>query len=79
MALAGLGDPQRALVLAAAVEALWQSLGTWISIGFWDTRPSATSAARGHSGGDADALWAEGRGMAFDDAVELALTPLSES
>jgi len=24
---------------------------------------------------DADALWAEGRAIAFDDAVELALTP----
>jgi hypothetical protein len=31
-------------------------------------------AAREQPGEDADAVWAEGRAMAFDDAVELALT-----
>jgi predicted ATPase/class 3 adenylate cyclase len=75
MALAGLGDPQRALVLAAAVEALWQSLGTWISIGFWDALLERyIGGARAQLGAHADVLWAEGRGMAFADAVELALS-----
>ena len=36
MAWAGLGRPERALVLAAAVEALWESLGTSPSVRFWD-------------------------------------------
>ncbi len=38
MAWAGLGRPERALVLAGSVEALWESLGTSISISirFWD-------------------------------------------
>jgi predicted ATPase/class 3 adenylate cyclase len=76
MSLAGLGNPQRALVLAAAVESLWQSLGTWISVAFWDVLLERyIGGARERLDTDADALWAEGRAIAFDDAVELALTP----
>jgi hypothetical protein len=76
MSLAGLGDPERALVLAGAVEALRQSLGTWISVAFWDVLLERyIGGARERLGTDADALCAEGRAMAFDDAVELALTP----
>jgi hypothetical protein len=36
MAAAGNGDERRALLLVAAVDALWESLGTTISIRFWD-------------------------------------------
>jgi tetratricopeptide (TPR) repeat protein len=80
MSLAGLGNPQRALVLAGAVEALWQSLGTWISIAFWDALLERyIGGARERLGADADEAWAEGRAMSFDDAVELALTPADAS
>ena len=74
MAAAGTGDPQRALLLAASVEALWESLGTWISIDFWDALlEKYIGGAREALGPDAHALWAEGRAMSFEDAIELAL------
>ena len=54
--LAGLGDAGRALVLAAAVEALWESLGTSISIAFWDALLERyIGGARAQLGADADA------------------------
>jgi predicted ATPase/class 3 adenylate cyclase len=74
MAAAGNGDPERALRLAGSVEALWQSLGTWISIPFWDRLLERyLGPAREQLGADADAAWAEGRALTFDDAVALAL------
>ncbi len=74
MAAAGNGDPERALRLAGSVEALWQSLGTWISVAFWDRLLERyLGPAREQLGADADAAWAEGRALAFDDAVALAL------
>jgi len=74
MASAGGGDPHRALRLAASVEALWESLGTWISIPFWDALlEKYIGGARETLGADADAVWAEGRAMPFDAAVDLAL------
>jgi hypothetical protein len=61
------------------VEALWQSLGTHMSVAFWDgLLERYIGAAREQLGPEADAFWAEGRALSFDDAVELALTP-SES
>lgn len=75
MAAAGDGDPQRALRLAGAVEALWESLGTSISIPFWDGLLARyLGPARAQLGDEAEAIWAEGRALPFDDAVELALT-----
>jgi predicted ATPase/class 3 adenylate cyclase len=74
MAAAGNGDPRRALLLAGAVEALWESLGTSISIAFWDALLERyIGPAREQLGEEADAAWAEGRELDFDDAVELAL------
>ncbi len=74
MAVAGNGDPERALRLAASVEALWESLGIKISIAFWDSLLDRyLSPAREQLGADADAVWAEGRALDFDEAVELAL------
>ena len=76
MSAAGLGDRKRALVLAGAVEALWQSLGTSISVGFWDALLERyIGDARAQLGADGDAAWAEGRELPFDEAVTLALTP----
>ena len=75
MAAAGNANPRRALLLAGSVEALWESLGISISVAFWDTLLERyIGAAREQLGVEAEAVWSEGRAMAFDDAVKLALT-----
>ena len=77
MAAAGRGDLERALRLAASVEALWESLGTSFPISFWNALLERyIGAAREGLGADADAIWSQGRELAFDDAVELALEPV---
>jgi tetratricopeptide (TPR) repeat protein len=74
MSEAGAGHPRRALVLAGAVEALWESLGLSISIAFWDALLERYLApARASLGDEYDAARAEGSALAFDDAVALAL------
>jgi hypothetical protein len=74
MSEAGVGNPRRALLLAESVEALWESLGLSISIAFWDALLERYLGPARESLGDAyDAVRAEGRALAFDDAVELAL------
>ena len=76
MASAGSGDAYRALRLAASVEALFESLGLWTSTPFWDELlEKHIGAARDALGDEADAVWAEGCAMAFDDAVGVALAP----
>jgi predicted ATPase/class 3 adenylate cyclase len=78
MAVAGDGDPETALRLAGSVEATWESLGISISIAFWDgLLKRYLGPAREQLGARADEVWAEGRALDFDDAVELALTPAS--
>ena len=70
----GAGDPRRALVLAASVEALWESLGLSFSVRFWDgLLERYLGPAREQLGEEADAAWAEGRALAFDEAIALAL------
>ncbi len=74
MADAGAGNPRRALVLAESVEALWESLGLSISVAFWDALLARyLGPARESLGDEYDAVRAEGRALAFDNAVELAL------
>jgi tetratricopeptide (TPR) repeat protein len=74
MSEAGTGNPRRAVVLAASVEALWESLGLASPIAFWDVLLEQYLApARASLGDEYDAVRAEGRALAFDDAVELAL------
>ena len=76
MAAAGAGDERRALLLAGSVDALWASLGVSFSIPFWDALLERyLDAARTRLGDEADAVWADGRELAFDDAVDLALAP----
>ena len=76
MAAAGTGDPHRALRLAGSVEALWESLGASLSVAFWDALlEKYIGGAREALGAGADAVWAEGRALAFEDAVDLALAP----
>jgi hypothetical protein len=74
MAEAGAGDPRRAVVLAASVEALRESLGLGMSIAFWDALLERYPApARRTLGDEYDSVRAEGRALAFDDLVERAL------
>jgi predicted ATPase/class 3 adenylate cyclase len=74
MAEAGAGEARQALLLAGSVEALWESLGASISVAFWDALLERwLDLAREQLGDEADAVWAEGRALVFDDAVELAL------
>ncbi len=74
MATAGSGDPERALLLAGAIEALWESFGISISVAFWDgLLERYLGPAREQLGARADEVWAEGRALSFDDAVQLAL------
>jgi len=76
MAAAGNGDAARALRLAAAVAALWESLGTSFTISFWSALiEQYIGAARAELGEQADAVWADGSALSFDEAVELALKP----
>jgi predicted ATPase/class 3 adenylate cyclase len=74
MAAAGNGDPERALRLAGAVDGLMDSLGISLHVAFWDgLLERYLDPAREQLGARADAVWAEGRALDFDDAVELAL------
>lgn len=75
MAVAASGDQRRALRLAAAVEALHESVGLPPGDTFWEALIERhIGGARAALGAEADLLWAEGRAMAFDDAVDLAST-----
>jgi predicted ATPase/class 3 adenylate cyclase len=74
MAAACRGDSERGLILAAAAEALWESLGMNLSVAFWDALLERhIGAARNRLGAKAEALWTQGRELSFDDAVALAL------
>jgi tetratricopeptide (TPR) repeat protein len=74
MSEAGAGEPRLAVILAGSVEALWESLGLSVSIAFWDALLDRYLApARASLGHEYDAIRAEGRALAFDDAVGLAL------
>ena len=49
-----------------------------IRIAFWDAlRERYIGPAREQLGAEAEAVWAEGRALAFDDAVALALASRS--
>jgi predicted ATPase/class 3 adenylate cyclase len=74
MSAAGKGDWARGIRLAAAGYALLESIGSTISVPFWDALLERyIGSARGRHGADADTAWAEGYAMPFDAAVTLAL------
>ena len=74
MSEAAAGDPRRAVILAASVDALWESLGLSISIAFWDALLERYLApARVSLGDEYERIRAEGYALAFEDACELAL------
>ena len=61
-------------VESVAVDALWESLGLSISIAFWDAPLEQYLApARASLGDESERARVEGRALAFEDAVELAL------
>ncbi|MBA2360547.1 MAG: hypothetical protein H0V79_06385 [Actinobacteria bacterium] len=74
MSAAGKGEWARGVRLAAAGKALWESIGSTIEVPFWDALLERyIGAARERLGAEADAVWAEGYAMPFEDAVTLAL------
>jgi tetratricopeptide (TPR) repeat protein len=74
MSEAGSGNARLAVVLAESVDALWESLGLSMSVAFWDALLQRyLGPARDSLGEDYETVRAEGRALAFDDAVELAL------
>ena len=78
MAVAGNGDPERALRLAASVDALWESFGIAISIPFWDALLGRyLGPARDELGERAADVWAEGCALPFVDAVQLAAATIA--
>jgi len=73
MARAGCGDAALALELAAAVDALWTSLGISISVAFWDALLARyLGQAREQLGEEAEEATSRGHALPFDDAVALA-------
>ncbi len=68
MASAGRGDHRKAARLGAAVEALWESIGLFVEVRFWDALLDRHLGPLRGSG-----TWAEGRKLTFEDAVGVAL------
>jgi hypothetical protein len=61
--------------LGGAIEAAWEEREIAVSVPFWDALLARhIGAARERLGARGDAIWAEGRSLSFDEAVELALT-----
>jgi predicted ATPase/class 3 adenylate cyclase len=74
MSEAGTGNTHLAVVIAASVEALWESLGLAVSVPFWDALLDRyLTPAQESLGEKYDEIRAAGQALAFDDAVELAL------
>ena len=75
MAAAGSGDLVRGVRLAAAVEALWESLGTTYLGSVLERAPGALHRHRARRLWELmrDMHWSEGRELVFEDAIELAL------
>jgi predicted ATPase len=74
MSLAGLGDSENALALAAAAKAEWERIGVDLHIRFWDALLDRyLGAARRALGADAsERAWQEGKLLPFDTAVARA-------
>ena len=76
MAAAGNGDPQAGYAWPAGRSALGV-IRHRDPIPFWDALLERyLGPARDQLGADADVVWAEGRALEFDEAVELALGSL---
>jgi non-specific serine/threonine protein kinase len=75
MSLAGLGDLERALRLAASAKAEWERIGADVHMRFWDALLDRyLGGARRTLGADAaEHVWKEGRLIPFDEAIAIAL------
>jgi serine/threonine-protein kinase PknK len=75
MSLAGLGESERALRLAAAMKSEWERLGVDLHIRFWDALLDRYfGRARAALGAErAGRVWQEGLLLPFEEAVVLAL------
>jgi non-specific serine/threonine protein kinase len=75
MSLAGLGDYENALLLAASAKAEWERIGVDLHIRFWDALLDRyLGAAREALGADvSERAWQEGNRLPFDTAVARAL------
>ena len=73
MAAAGNGDPRARFASRRRRRAVGVARNVDL-VAFWDALLERyIGAARAELAEEADAVWAEGRAMPFDDAVELAL------
>jgi predicted ATPase/class 3 adenylate cyclase len=74
MASASTGEREYGVRLAAAVEAFWESIGLEIDVPFWTALLERhIAAARAELGTRGETIWSDGRTLALDDAVALAL------
>ena len=75
MSLSGLGQSERALWLAGAVEAECERIGSTLHVRFWNALLSKRFDAAREALGPHDAAraWAAGRAMSFEAAIEQAL------
>jgi hypothetical protein len=74
MASASTGEREYGVRLAAAVEAFWESIGLEIDVPFWTALLERhIAAARAQLGTRGETIWSDGRTLALDDAVALAL------
>jgi len=75
MSLAGLGDAENALRLAAAAKAEWERIGVDLHVRFWDAllKRYLDQARRALSADAADRACQDGKRLAFDEAIAIAL------
>jgi hypothetical protein len=69
-----LGQPERAVVLAAAADRLRESVGGGLTVesGRWATEHPRDAARRQLTDAEIDRAWAQGRTMGLEDAVAYA-------
>jgi hypothetical protein len=73
MSVAGLGQAETALRLAAGVAAEFARVGAAVRIRFWDALLERhIGAARAQLGDRAEAVWNEGLQLSFDEVIQLA-------
>jgi hypothetical protein len=73
-AAVALGQPERAVVLAAAADRLRESVGAGLTVesGRWETEHPRAAARRQLTDSEIDRAWGQGRAMGLEDAVVFA-------
>jgi hypothetical protein len=77
MAAAGLGHPDRALVLGGAASMIWKETGAEIIVPFWNGLLDRFLGLARQSlpPDEAERAWEAGRSLSFEQAIEEALEP----